>query len=586
MAFDTWTIAAVAEDLNRTILGGRVQQIVQIDEASFGFEVYASRQRRYLIASANRQAPRLHLISDKPRRGVDTATPMLQLLRKFVRGSRIAAISQPAWERILELEFEHPEHGSVTLMAELIGRWANLLLLRPAIEAAEPGALRILECVRRVRPANSSARTRLPGRLYMPPPPQAGWPPDSLTELRLRLLLEDANPQTPLWQVLLQGLQGLSPHLAREIAYRATGRVQTVVGQVQRLSPILEAVAEFVGLLEEGSWQPGLVLNAEGQVVAFAVYPPRHQIEAEGGTWQPLGSISQAAERYYAQITPVAADPYAVARQQVAAAIKQAQRRLQQRREAIQRELRPVEEIEQLRLAGEWILALATQVKPGQVELQPPPDSGLEPNVIRLDPALSPADNAASYFKRYRKAKRASETAQERLADVDAELAYLEQLTADLALATNRNEIDAVRAALVEAGYLRLPDVRIVSHVKGPRRFTSREGYPILVGRNSRQNDRLTFQQAAADDLWLHARDWPGSHVIIRSGGRPVSEETLRQAAQLAAYYSQGRDEAWVDVMVTERRHVRRAPGKRPGMVTVRRERVLRVRPEPPSLPA
>ena len=132
MSFDTWTVSAVANQLRETIVPGRVQQVVQVDDASLAFEIYAQRQRFYLLASASQQTPRLHLLSDKPRRGVETASPLLQLLRKFVRDSLLVGIDQPDWERLLILRFEHPELGATHLVAELIGRWANLLLLRPA----------------------------------------------------------------------------------------------------------------------------------------------------------------------------------------------------------------------------------------------------------------------------------------------------------------------------------------------------------------------------------------------------------------------------------------------------------------------
>ena len=134
MSYDTWAVSAIANQLRETIVPGRVQQVVQVDDASLAFEIYAQRQRFYLLASASQQTPRLHLLSDKPRRGVETASPLLQLLRKFVRDSLLVGIEQPDWERLLVLRFEHPELGATHLVAELIGRWANLLLFRPAGE--------------------------------------------------------------------------------------------------------------------------------------------------------------------------------------------------------------------------------------------------------------------------------------------------------------------------------------------------------------------------------------------------------------------------------------------------------------------
>ncbi len=603
MTFDFWTTAATAEELRRTVVPGRVQQVVQVDAASLALEIYAGRERRYLLLSADQQAPRVHLLSEKPRRGVDTASTLLQLLRKYVRGGGLTAISQPPWERVLHLECHHPELGRSLIVVELIGRWANLLLLRPTYSAAgekrAEEALRILECIHRHRPQEGAARLALPGQVYQPPPAQEGVAPDTLDETTARRLLDAAPSDAAIWRVLVDGLLGISPQAAREIVHRAFGDAQTRAGHATEAAPLVEAVAAWVGMLRAGRWQPCLVRDAAGLPIAFAPYPLTHRSDAHIET---LDSISAAVEQFFGEKTRSAGDAYAPARRQAAASIDRAMRGVQKRQAAIQRELRPAEEIERLRASGEWILALATQIAPRQAELALP--EGVELPPIRLDPTLSPADNAAAYFKRYRKAKRAAEMGQPRLEALDAELAYLEQLSADLALAADRNEIDAVRAALAEAGYARQRKLarsetgqskgqarsEIGNHpggtgqskipVQGPRRFTSTEGYTIFVGRNARQNERITFELAGPDDLWLHARGWPGSHVVIRSGGRPVSDETVTQAAGLAAFFSKAQREAWVDVIVVERRRVRRPPGKRhPGMVIVDGERVVRVRP-------
>jgi predicted ribosome quality control (RQC) complex YloA/Tae2 family protein len=445
------------------------------------------------------------------------------------------------------------------------------------------------------RPQDGAARPAIPGQIYQPPPAQGGLAPDVLDETQALRLLDAASPDTPVWRMLVDGLLGVSPLAAREMVHRALGDPQVRTGQVKDVTPVVESVAAWADALRASRWEPCLVRDTAGAPVAFAPYRLTHRSDAR---LESLDSISQAAEQFYGEKAQSAGDAYAAARRQVEVSIQRAVRGLEKRQAAIQRELRPNEEIERLRASGEWILALATQIAPRQVELALPEGVDLPP--VRLDPALAPADNAAAYFKRYRKAKRAAEMGAPRLEALAAELSYLEQLSADLALAADRNEIDAVRAALAEAGYARQRRQRARSEtgpskreertrsetgssrvqVQGPRRFVSAEGYTILVGRNSRQNEHVTFDLAGPDDLWLHARGWPGSHVVIRSGGQPVSDETLRQAAGLAAFYSRAQGEAWVDVIVAEKRRVRRPPGKRhPGMVTVDGERVVRVRP-------
>lgn len=591
MTFDTWTTAAVADELTQTVMRARVQQVLQVDEESLALELYGNGQRRYLLASANQQTPRLHLLSSKPRRGVDSPSPLLQLMRKYVRGAVLTQITQPLWERIVHLHFSHPDTGRSILIAELIGRWANLLLLRPIEpDAAEmdlpaSGQWRIMDCIHRHKPADAEeaaagSRASLPGHIYTPPPALAGCPPDELTELPLQQLWQRTSSKTPAWRALVQGLRGVSPLLAREVVWRATGDAQTAVGAVVQLEPLLGAIAQLVAVLEQADWQPCTTIDATGKLTAFAPYPLLHRAGPNLSYLRSAESISIAIESFYEQALQTQGDPYAVARQQAAGPLARARNKLQRRRAAIANELRPAAEIESLRTAGEWILALASQIKPRQEELRLPADAGRE--VVKLDPALSPADNAAAYFKRYRKARRASDSAAERLAEVDAELAYLDQLAADLALAGNRNEIEAVRAALVDSGYAR-PRAKAApgaARIEGPRRYTTKEGFAILVGRNSRQNEQVTFELARPDDLWLHARGWPGAHVVIRNGGQAVSDASVRQAAALAAFFSGGRQEGWVDVIVAERRQVRRAPGKHPGMVTVKDERVLRVRPQ------
>jgi predicted ribosome quality control (RQC) complex YloA/Tae2 family protein len=231
---------------------------------------------------------------------------------------------------------------------------------------------------------------------------------------------------------------------------------------------------------------------------------------------------------------------------------------------------------------GEAILAYAHQITPRQSELVAEWLPGDPPLRIALDPELSPSENAQSYFRRYRKAQRGSTEIPAQVAQVESEEGYLDQLAQDLAMAEDRPEIDAVRAALTQAGYLSSKRKPLSSAAARPRRLASPDGFTVWVGKNALQNDSLTFRQAAPHDLWLHARGAPGAHVIVQSEGRPVPERTVEWAAALAAYYSRGRDDTQVAVDVVERRHVRRLKGGRPGQVVYRRERTLRLAPQPP----
>ncbi|MFC2036517.1 NFACT family protein [Chloroflexota bacterium] len=567
MYFDALTMACVADELRGTILGGRVQQVLLPDRLSVGLEIYARRRRYYLLASAHAERGRLLLASEKLRRGVDKETGLLLLLRKVARGAAVSSLMQPAFERVLRLELDHPEWGSSVLVVEVMGRHSNVILVN--------AGNRVLDAVKRVGPQMSAARQILPGQPYTPPPPQAKLSPSDLTEYRLRQILADHEPESQVWRALVRGLRGTSPLLAREIAFRAVGRPRATIAQVECLSPLLDAIREMLAPLDSGHWQPTVVLEGE-QAVVYAPYPITHR-----GEPKPMPSISQAIETCTAAMASL--DPYAAAKCPVQTAIVAARARLERRRESLARSLDQAAQADQWRQWGEWILAYAHAIGPGQSELVADIGSD-DPLCIPLDPVKSPSDNAQTYFARYRKAQRATAGIPARLTEAELALRDLEQLETDLELASSRPEIDQVREALVEGGHLKAKKGKVTKTGRSkPLALTSPDGHAILVGRNSRQNDEVTFRRANGDDWWFHARGVPGAHVIVRSAGKILPPATLQRAAELAAYFSRLRIESDVPVDYTRRRRVRRIPGAAPGLVTCTQEQTIRVVPRGPD---
>jgi len=575
MHFDALTLAAVATELNRTILGGRVQQILLPDSHSVGIEIYANRQRHYLLLSAHPQASRVHISEQKLRRGMEKETPLLLLLKKYVRGAALDAIDLPiVYERVLALHFDHPEHGSTTLLAEPMGRLSNLLLL----DAGQ----HILGVLKRVVPGENAQRVLLPKRPYTPPPAQNKLPPLEDNNLddgnpdyytRLAALLAEGGR---LWRSLVAGVEGISPTLAREIAWRVTGDANgdAEPGQVVALAAALQ---ELWGLPASGGWTPGLALDDEAGVNGFAPYELHF-----ANDFLPTESVSAAVARFYgeAERDPAGStDAYAGMRNGVAALIQQAEARVARQLEAMAADEPEAGDPAHLRTQAEWLLALHSQVQPGQQELVMPLGDE-EALVIRLAENQTPVEQAERMFDRAAKLERAAVIIPKRRAQLEADRDYLAQLQTDLALAQNQPEIASVREGLREAGYLRQHPgrtLKVAPDRSKPLRFLSAEGFAILVGRNARQNEIVTFDEAGPDDLWLHVRDAPGAHVVVRSGGQPVGEETIQAAAQLAAWHSRLRDERGVAVAVVRRRFVTRAVGGRPGLVYFRNEETLLV---------
>lgn len=567
MYLDFFTLSALVEELQAALVGGRIQDVLDVDATGLGLELYAQRKRHWLYLSADSRRPCLYLQADRLRRGLDRPLPVGLLLRRYVEGGRLTRISQPPWERVVQFDVAGPE-GEVRLVAELIERRSNLLLLQQGT---------ILECVRRVHAHENRMRTSLPSQRYAPPPPQRGrLDPLKLTLDGLRaLLVQNEEPKRRTHQLLSAGLLGVSPLLAREAVHRS-GAAPNQRAQEARAETLWPALRSILELLSLGRWQPGLAGDA-GAPTTFSVYPLQSVPD-----WRPCASLNAALVACYSGAAQ--ADAYQAAKQPVAAALQEALARLEARRAALQRSLTDEGERERLRQSGELLLAFQYSLAPGQTRLRTQYEPDGPELDIALDAQLTALENAQRYFKRYEKAKRALQDVPRLLRQTSAQLQTLQQLRCDLELASSRPDIDEVQAALQAQGFWR---GRRVLRPGGERsaalRLVTATGFTIWVGRNSRQNEQVTFRRGAGTDLWLHARGVPGAHVLIKQDGRPVPEALIEEAAGLAAWFSSRRHEARVPVDVTRRRHVRRIRGAGPGMVHYRHERTLAVRPQPPA---
>jgi predicted ribosome quality control (RQC) complex YloA/Tae2 family protein len=566
MYLDAFTLSALVDEMLDTLAGGRIQDVLDVDENGIGWEVYADHRRRYLYMSADHRQPRIHLVPDKLRRGLPKPSQVGLLMRRLVEGGFIAHISQPPWERIIQIDVEGAE-GAVSVIIEPMERRSNILLVRDGI---------ILDCMRRVRADENRYRVSLPNHPYVLPPPQTG----KRDPLRLKLddLIEifasdeqhdersaKGAKARKTHQVLTAHLLGVSPLLAKEIVFRAAGTADQKAEDVN-FERLLADLHEVIDPLGRRMWQPGICQDERGQVTAYSVYP----LTSIHG-WRQVESISEALTLFYS--APVGEEAYTAGKQPIRDAIAEARAKLSARLASLQASMTDDSQREWLRQSGELILAYQYAIQPGQTELRAQYDPDQPELTIALDPNMTPLENAQRYFERYNKAKRALEDVPGLIAQTEQDLAFLEQLDTDLTLAASYPEIDEVQAALQAKGLWRgKPLAKASSSRTAPLRVVTPEGFVIWVGRNSRQNEIVTFDKGSPEDWWLHARGVPGAHVIIKTDGRKVPESVFERAAGLAAYYSAKRQEAKVEVDVTLRKHVRKIKGASPGMVTYRNE--------------
>jgi len=503
MHFDTITMASIRAELTQTIAGGRVQQIVLPDEWSVGMEIFANQQRHNLLLSAHAQTGRVHLVSHKLRRGVEGHTPLLLLLRKYVRGGRLTAIDQPnPAERVLSLQFDHTEYGVTTLVIEIIGRQSNLILLNPN--------RKIMEVMRRSDARNRSDGTIKqavrPRQQYFPPMPQQKLSPflldqpedRQLFQQQIQNLLIESEGQQKLWRVLTSLIAGVSPTLAREIVWQATGDDETLAEGTEA-EKIAQVMQDIWWPLHSGEWEPGLLMasRTELRAVGFTAYPA-HVL----GTYAPVSSMSNALEQFYSQPvqknpTPEqqnsGSDPYLGQRKSVESLLKRARERVQRQLTKLAEDEPKEGEANMLRVQAEWLLALSSQIEPKQslLEVDLGEDQKLQ---IKLDAQKTPVEQAQRMFKRASKLERAAEIIPQRRIKLQNDFTFLEQLSVDLALAENQPEIVTVREELRKMGLLsrqqtKPQQMKQQRSASQPMQYRSAAGIPILVGRNARQKN-------------------------------------------------------------------------------------------------
>lgn len=567
MAIDAICLQAVVEELRPQLAGLRVDKVQQPARDQV---VLLFRGKRLLL-NAGAGAPRLQLteiLRDNP-----AEPPMFcMLLRKHLSGARVAELTQPPLERLVRIEFDASDElgraGRRTLVLEAMGRRSNLILLD------EEG--RIIDSLRRVDADMSAQRQVLPGLFYQPPASTGRLPFLEETEEGFAARFAAAPAEKTLDGFLLDQYFGLSPLMARELAFRAAGDTDTRVFQLRGPGPLWRALEDFSNRVRENRFTPVCLLR-DGKPLDFACVPVGQYGGAAECVTYP--SFSALLDAFYE-----ARERQERARQRGADLLRAAttaRDRLRRKLALQEKEYAETQNRDQLRIQGDLITANLYRMERGQSRLEC--ENYYENNApvtVPLDPLLTPQQNAAKYYKRYTKAKTAERYLREQMDLAKRDLHYLESVLAEIQQAETEADYLDIRAELREAGFLKKQGKKDKSRPAAPWEFRTASGLRVLVGRNNRQNDKLTLKDADRRDLWLHTQKIHGSHVILRCAGRAPSEEDIAQAAMLAAWFSQARESGNVPVDYTEVRNVKKPAGGRPGMVIYTTYHTINVTPE------
>ena len=545
MSFDGFFLHHMVEELRRELVNGRIQKINQPFEQELVLQIRSNRQSHRLLLSSHPVFGRIQLTQTTFENPAQPST-FIMVLRKYLQGAVIESIEQVENDRIVEITVSNKneigDHIQATLIIEIMGKHSNILLV-------DKSSHKILEVIKHVGFSQNSYRTLLPGSTYIAPPGTESLNPFTVKDEKLFEILQTQ-------ELTAKNLQSLFQGLGRDTA-----------NELERLL-VSDKLSTFRNFFEQET-KPYLTETS------FSPIPFADRVG------EPFANLSELLDSYYKD----KAERDRV-KQQASELIRRVENELQKNRHKLQKqekELLATDNAEEFRQKGELLTTFLHQVPNDQDQVTLDNYYTNQPLTIALDKALTPSQNAQRYFKRYQKLKEAVKYLTDLIEETKATILYLESVETVLNQA-GLEEIAEIREELIQTGFIRRRQREKIQKRKKPEQYLASDGKTIIyVGRNNLQNEELTFKMARKEELWFHAKDIPGSHVVI-SGNLDPSDEVKTDAAELAAYFSKGRLSNLVQVDMTEVKKLNKPTGGKPGFVTYTGQKTLRVTPDPEKI--
>lgn len=589
MALDGIFVHSLVQELSLVLVGGRIEKIYQPEGDEMVINIRNKGESVRLLLSASSSNPRAHIVKSAAKENPNTPPMFCMLSRKNLQGGRILSVTQPDFERIIKITVETldelKQKKDIDILIEIMGKHSNIILVESATS-------RILDSIKRIPLSVSSYRQILPGNTYITPPPQ-----DKLNPLELvgKEEFEDriSGSNSPAFKAIYESFKGISPIVAKEIVHRSSLPFDIHSSQLERrqLDSLYESFDRFFRQIKNGIFSPSIVIDKTTDTLVdfcftrLTLYSSLSFIESE--------SPSDILETFYMQrdLKERMKQKSINLRKSMTNKLERLQNKIQKQKQ----ELLESENASRYKLYGDLITSYIYMIQPGMESVSVSnffeEDSPLVE--IPLEKNRTPSQNAQKYFKKYSKLKTAALELEKQITITLREIDYLENIIYSIENCESTDELDEIVDELIKEGLVK-------SRLKGktkkkesekaktskPLSFHSSDGFEIFVGKNNKQNDILTLKTAAPSDIWLHTKDIPGSHVIIRTGGKKASDTAILEAAKLAAYHSKARMSANVPVDYTERKNVKKPGGAKPGMVIYESNRTIYVTPSEEDLVA
>ncbi len=574
MALDGIVVSSIVAQLSNTLVNGRINKIAQPEKDELLFTIKNNKEQYRLLISASASLPLIYLTENNKQSPL-TAPNFCMLLRKHLNSAKIISITQPGLERIINIEIEHlNELGDVCikhLMIELMGKHSNIIFCDSEME--------IVDSIKHISGLVSSVREVLPGRPYFVPHTTDKLDPLTLSFLDFKNLI--LKKPLPLCKALYTSLTGYSPLISNELCYRA--------GLDSGLSAVALNECESLRLYTEINHLSEDIKNSN--YLPTIIYEGKEPLEFSstsltcysGKTTKEFSSISQVLETYYAdkntisRIKQKSTDLRRIISNSIERNVKKYDLQLKQ--------LKDTEKRDKFRIYGEMINTYGYNLPEGSKELVCTNYYTNEEIKIPLDKDLTPSENAKKYFDRYNKLKRTFEALSTQIMETKAELDHLESISTSLGFALSEDDLVQIKEELIECGEMRRkatsgkPGKKVKINSK-PFHYISSDGYHMYVGKNNYQNEELTFKFATGNDWWFHAKQMPGSHVIVKSNGDELPDRTFEEAGRLAGYYSKGANAPKVEIDYTQKKNVKKPNGGKPGFVVYYTNYSLLIEPD------
>ena len=565
MALDGLVIHSIVDELHKKLLGGKIDKVYQPENDEVVLHIRNNKENFKLVLSCSASNPRVYLASDYKKENPINAPMFCMLFRKYIQGGNIVNVSQVDFERIIKISVESfdelKEKTTKDIIIEIMGRHSNIILTHSSNN-------KIIDSAKRIPPSVSRVRQILPGQTYVLPPKQDKLNP--ITDISLNSFVDTLSSfDGPIFKAIYSKFLGISPVIAKEICFRANIDENLLVSEISSddISKIYKEFHNLFKHIKDNIYNPCMVIDTsidkvlDFSCINLSLFSNLSIINDD--------SISKILENYYA--TKDIKDRIHQRSSDLRKSISIKLDRLYNKLNKQEKELIESENADIYKIKGELITSYIYMIEKGMesVEVANFYDPEYKNIKISLNTNFTPSENAQKYFKKYNKLKTAKKEITSQMEITKEEIDYLENIMLSIENCENLAELMDIREELGKVGYLRSKNnsKKETKLTTKPHEFVSSNGFKILVGKNNKQNDHLTLKVAYNEYIWMHTKNIPGSHVIIKTEGKEVPDETIFEGAMLAAFFSKSKMSSQVPVDYTKKKNVKKPNGAKPGMV-------------------